>query len=301
MRIALVTLFTLFAAEAVAHELGVGPDDSWTSLWAAAPLALASYAYAVGMCRLWSASRLGRAVHLRRATCFGLAWLSLVIALLSPLDGLSTQLFTAHMVEHEILMVVAAPLLVLSRPLAPMLWALPRKVRSAVGRALGSSIFLFPIRKLAMSPLAATALHAVVLWLWHAPSLYTAALAEQPIHWLQHLSFFCTALLFWWALLFGCGRREYGAAIFYLFATALQSGFLGILLALARVPLYPSQGIAAVRWGLSPIEDQQLAGLIMWVPAGMVYFIAALALAALWIRGSSAYIHGENCYDLHAR
>ncbi len=301
MRIALVALFTFFAAEAEAHAPGVGPEDSWTSLWAAAPLALAASAYVVGMCRLWSASGLGRAVHLRRATCFGVAWLSLVVALLSPLERLSTQLFTAHMIEHEILMVVAAPLLALSHPLAPLLWALPRTVRPAVGQALGSSILLFPIRRLAMSPLAATALHAVVLWLWHAPSFYTAALAEQPIHWLQHLSFFCTALLFWWALLFGCGRRGYGAAIFYLFATALQSGFLGILLALARLPLYPSQGTAAGTWGLSPLEDQQLAGLIMWVPAGMVYFIAALALAALWIRGSSAYIPGENRYDLHAR
>jgi len=81
-------------------------------------------------------------------------------------------------------------------------------------------------------------------------------------------------------------QRGYGAAVFYLFVTALHSGFLGILLTVAREPIYPLQTSAAPEWGLTPLEDQQLAGLIMWVPAGLVYAVAALALAGLWIRHS---------------
>jgi cytochrome c oxidase assembly factor CtaG len=289
MRIVLVALFMIMAADAQAHEAGAGSGKSWDLLWAALPLALTGLAYAVGMHRLWSASARGKAIHLQRAACFAVGWLSLAVAFLSSLDRLATQLFTAHMIEHEVLMVVAAPLFVLSQPLAPLLWALPRRLRPAVGRALGRSMIFFPVRKAATSPFAATALHAAALWLWHAPSLYEAALADPAVHWLQHLSFLGTAIIFWWALLFGRGRQGYGAAILYLFATTLHSGFLGILLSFAREPLYRSQGLGAANWGFSALEDQQLAGLIMWVPVGMVYVTAALALAAAWISGSSAH------------
>jgi hypothetical protein len=83
-------------------------------------------------------------------------------------------------------------------------------------------------------------------------------------------------------------ERAYGAAVFYLFATSLHTGFLGILLAVARQPIYPLQTGAAPEWGLTPLEDQQLAGLVMWIPAGLVYAGAALALAGLWIARSSS-------------
>lgn len=293
MRITLAALFTIIACDAEAHALGIGSEVSWAFFFAALPLALTALAYGVGMSRLWAASGLGRTSHLGRAACFAAGWLSLAVAVVSPLERLATELFIAHMIEHEIIVVVAAPLLVLSRPLAPLLWALPRRARLTVGWALRSSIVLMSFRK-AASPFSATLLHAVVLWLWHAPGLYEAALLDQPVHWLQHLSFLFSALLFWWALLFGGGRKWYGVSIFCLFATTLHSGFLGILLSLSRMPLYPTQGLAAAKWGLSPLEDQQLAGLVMWVPAGMVYLVAALALAALWIGGSSASLDEEN-------
>lgn len=288
MRIVLAALLMSIASDAQAHEAGAGEGGSWNYLWVVLPLALTALAYAIGMHRLWSTSVRGKTLHLQRAACFAAGWLSLSVALVPPLDRLATQLFTAHMIEHEILMVVAAPLFVLSRPLAPLLWSLPLTLRATVGRSLGRSIVFLPVRKAATNPLVATGLHAAALWLWHAPSLYDAALAEPTVHWLQHLSFFSTALIFWWALLFGRGRQSYGAGIFYLFATTLHSGFLGILLSVAREPLYRSQGLGAADWGLSALDDQQLAGLIMWVPAGMIYVAAALALAAAWISGSNA-------------
>ncbi|MDX0225646.1 cytochrome c oxidase assembly protein (plasmid) [Sinorhizobium meliloti] len=301
MRIVFAALFTIMAADAQAHEAGAEAGDPWNYLFVVLPLALTALAYAIGMRRLWSASARGQTIHLQRAVCFAAGWLFLAAALVSPLDRLATQLFTAHMIEHEILMVIAAPLFVLSKPLAPLLWSLPQKLRASVGRALVRSVVLLPVRKAATNQLIATGLHGATLWLWHAPRLYDAALAETPIHWLQHLSFFCTALIFWWALLFGRGRQDYGTAIFYLFATTLHSGFLGILLSFAREPLYRSQGAGAASWGLSALEDQQLAGLIMWVPAGMIYVAAALALAAAWIGGSNASFAGESNDDAGAR
>ncbi|RVJ37081.1 cytochrome c oxidase assembly protein [Sinorhizobium meliloti] len=301
MRIVFAALFTIMAADAQAHEAGAGAGDPWNYLFVVLPLALTALAYGIGMRRLWSASARGQTIHLQRAVCFAAGWFFLAAALVSPLDRLATQLFTAHMIEHEILMVIAAPLFVLSKPLAPLLWSLPQKLRASVGRALVRSVVLLPVRKAATNQLIATGLHGATLWLWHAPRLYDAALAETPVHWLQHLSFFCTALIFWWALLFGRGRQDYGTAIFYLFATTLHSGFLGILLSFAREPLYRSQGAGAASWGLSALEDQQLAGLIMWVPAGMIYIAAALALAAAWIGGSNASFAGESNDDAGAR
>ncbi|WP_234826670.1 cytochrome c oxidase assembly protein (plasmid) [Sinorhizobium meliloti] len=301
MRIVFAALFTIMAANAQAHEAGAEAGDPWNYLFVVLPLALTALAYAIGMRRLWSASARGPTIHLQRAVCFAAGWVFLAAALVSPLDRLATQLFTAHMIEHEILMVIAAPLFVLSKPLAPLLWFLPQKLRAPVGRALVRSVVLLPVRKAATNQLVATSLHGAALWLWHAPRLYDAALAETPVHWLQHLSFFCTALIFWWALLFGRGRQDYGTAIFYLFASTLHSGFLGILLSFAREPLYRSQGAGAASWGLSALEDQQLAGLIMWVPAGMIYVAAALALAAAWIGGSNASFAGESNDDAGAR
>ncbi|ABR64950.1 cytochrome c oxidase assembly protein [Sinorhizobium medicae] len=301
MRIVFAALFTIMAADAQAHEAGAEAGDPWNYLFVVLPLALTALAYAIGMRRLWSASARGQTIHLQRAVCFAAGWLFLAAALVSPLDRLATQLFTAHMIEHEILMVIAAPLFVLSKPLAPLLWSLPQKLRVSVGRALVRSVVLLPVRKAATNQLVATGLHAAALWLWHAPRLYDAALAETPVHWLQHLSFSCTALIFWWALLFGRGRQDYGTAIFYLFATTLHSGFLGVLLSFAREPLYRSQGAGAASWGLSALEDQQLAGLIMWVPAGMIYVAAALALAAAWIGGSNASFAGAINDDAGAR
>ena len=126
--------------------------------------------------------------------------------------------------------------------------------------------------------------HSLALWLWHIPSLYDAALAVDWIHVLEHLSFVGTAVLFWWATLHS-GRVGYGVAVLFVFALALESTILGALLTFSRGPWYASHLTTAVGWGLSPLEDQQLAGLIMWIPGGLVYLVSALALfSRLFVR-----------------
>lgn len=281
----------LLSGPSFAHGGHVHWDGAevWTSdPWITLPLAVSIVLYGAGLLRLWRRVGFGRGVRAWQAACFASGWLLLVAALVSPLHWLGERLFTAHMVEHEILMALAAPLLVVARPMGGMLWAFPKRWRPLVG-GIGQTRAIASLWRGLTDPLVATLVHGVALWIWHVPSLYEAALAHPLVHWLQHLSFFLTAVLFWWALLRGRAReRGYGAAIFYLFVTALHSGFLGILLAVARTPLIPQQTSQAPEWGLMPLEDQQLAGLIMWVPAGLVYAGAALALAGLWILHSGA-------------
>jgi putative membrane protein len=250
------------------------------------PLAVSLALYTTGVARLWARAGRGRGVHVWQVACFAAAWLLLAAALVGPLHWLGGRLFAAHMIEHEILMALAAPLLVVARPIGAILWALPAQWRRGLG-GLAQKPALAAVWSRLTDPLIATILHGIALWTWHIPAFYEAALASSRLHWLQHLSFLATALLFWWSLLRGRAReRGYGLAVLYLFATSLHTGFLGILLALARQPLYPVQTRTALEWGLTPLEDQQLAGLIMWVPAGLVYAVAALALAGIWIARS---------------
>jgi len=136
-------------------------------------------------------------------------------------------------------------------------------------------------------PFAAWLLHAVALWLWHIPSLFQAALDSDVVHTLQHASFLGSALLFWWAVTNGRHRvASLGAAVLYMFTTALHSGLLGALITLARQPWYPGYSQTTNAWNLTPLEDQQLGGLIMWIPAGVVYVVAGLLFVGAWLRES---------------
>jgi putative membrane protein len=282
-----------FAHTGHLHWWEIGTTWTW-SPWVVLPLALSATLYTIGTTRLWRHAGHGRGVRLWQAFCFAGGWLLLFGALVAPLHWLGERLFAAHMIEHEILMAVAAPLIAVSRPAGAMLWGLPARWRSRVGGIGQTSVFAAAWRRLTDPPIA-TAIHGIALWSWHAPPLYNAALANDFVHWLQHVSFLATALLFWWALLRGREReRGYGSAAFYLFLTSLHSGFLGVLITFARQPIYPLQSEAASDWGLAPLDDQQLAGLIMWIPAGMVYAIAALVLAGVWIAGIGARAGGTD-------
>jgi putative membrane protein len=223
-------------------------------------------------------------VHRWEAWAFAGGWLALVLALVSPLDALGGALFSAHMTQHEVLMLLAAPLLVLGRPLAPWLLALPQGVRSRlvdVGKQAGAQ----RAWRWFVNPLAAWLIHAAVLWAWHAPVLFQATLEHEGVHAAQHLSFLVSALLFYEALAYGrSGRLAYGAGVVYLFTTAVHTSVLGALLTFSQELWYPAYQTTTAAWGLTPIEDQQLGGLIMWVPAGVLYVLASLALLGGWLR-----------------
>jgi cytochrome c oxidase assembly factor CtaG len=234
--------------------------------------------YGRGLQALWRHAGRGRGVRRWQAACFAIGLLTIVIALDSPIDAAAAQLFAAHMVQHLLLMLVAAPLLVLGRPVAVFAWAAPEPARPSFRRLH----ILYPLTL----PAVAFVLHSLALWGWHIPRLYDAAVAEPVLHVIEHVSFFGTAALFWWALL-GSGRIGYGAGVLYVFALALQSTVLGALLTFATTPWYTSHLTTTASWGLTPQEDQQLAGLIMWIPGGIVYLGAGLGLFAAWLKQSS--------------
>jgi putative membrane protein len=280
---ALIALLAALPALARAHAPEtVDAPTVWE--WNLAPwllflLALSAVAYAVGLRRLWRQAGVGRGVSTLQAWSFAGGWLSLVFALVSPLDPLGGRLFSAHMVQHELLMVVSAPLLVLGRPLATWTWALSFAQRRVVGRFFASRGWS-GIWSTLTDPLFAWALHALALWAWHIPALFDAALAHEGWHIAQHVSFLGTALFFWWSVLGHDPRGRYGPghSAAYLFTTMMHTGALGALLSLAPTPWYAAYIPTTNALGLDPAQDQQLGGLVMWVPAGLAYVIAALAV-----------------------
>jgi putative membrane protein len=215
------------------------------------------------------------------AFCGGL--LALAIALVSPLAWLSEVLFSAHMTQHEILMLVAAPLLVFGRPLLAMLWAVPARRRAGVARACRRPAVVSAWRWLT-TPLTVFLLHGIALWIWHVPALFESALHSGTVHAAQHLSFVVTAALFWWGMVHGrYGRAGYGVGVLYVFLTALHSTLLGALLTIAPSTWYRSYEASAVQRRIDSLADQQLAGLVMWVPSGVIFIVIGLALAAAWL------------------
>jgi putative membrane protein len=282
----LCILMSAATPDALAHGSleRIGADwngEPWIVACFAASLAL----YVCGLVRLWRRAGLGRGVTPVRVLCFVAGWLAAAVALLSPLDAVAADLFCAHMAQHELLMVVAAPLMVLGRPIATWTWAMPRGWRRPAGVLTRMTAFAIVWRTLT-APSCAWLLHAAALWVWHWPRLFDAALASGAIHTLQHLSFLLSALLFWWATL---GRTRAavpaGAAMVYLFTTMMHTSALGALLSFAGKPWYPAYYPTTSSWGLTPLEDQQMGGLIMWIPGGAIYAIAALALIAAALAG----------------
>ena len=161
---------------------------------------------------------------------------------------------------------------------------LPAGWARRVGRAANAG-WLRRAWAVATHPFVAWLIHAAVLWAWHIPRLFQATLDDEWIHAAQHLSFLLSALLFWWAVMEGPQRAAgYGVAVLYLFTTAIHSGLLGAILTLAGSVWYPAYRETTASWGLTPLEDQQIGGLIMWVPACLVYLAAGLA--ACWPLGN---------------
>ena len=246
-------------------------------------LLLVGVLYGLGaarMSRAGSKSALGR-----RSIWFALGWVSLVIALDSPLHEIGEQLFWVHMTQHEILMLISAPLLTLGRPLVPFLWALPPRWREPVVAVSQVKLFKTTWKTIA-APLSAWLLSACALWIWHVPLLFNQTLRSDWIHAAQHSTFLLSGLLFWWPL---AGRRPtigYGGALAYVFTTALHTSVLGALLTFAPRPWYPPYVATAPAWHITALEDQQLGGLIMWVPAGAILLIIALVLLVKWMSES---------------
>jgi len=200
----------------------VRPGAVWTAWqWTASivvPLALCAAWYAIGVRALWRRAGVGRGVRRWQVWCFAGGVATLAIALLSPVDALAETLFSAHMVQHLLLMLVAAPLLALGEPLLPALWALPGERRLAIGRWWRASPRARRAVRAGCDPLGVWLANLAVLWFWHLPGPYLAALGDERLHALEHLTFLGAAFLFWWVVFQPIGRRRlaHGGAVVYL-------------------------------------------------------------------------------------
>jgi putative membrane protein len=248
-------------------------------------LTLTLCVYTRGVWHLWNRLGGGRGVKRWQAAAHFGGIVTLAVALVSPLDSWSEALFTAHMVQHLLLMLVAAPLIAFSQPLVALLWGLTQRWRHAF-RGWQRFTALSAAERFVTMPLVAWILHTFVLWFWHLPGPYQAALYDGATHILEHSAFFGTALFYW--LTFARAPqspiRRYGWGMGSLFTMGLQSSLLGALLTFSRAPWYSVHAETTSRWGLTPLEDQQLAGLIMWIPAGTVYIVAALTLLLMGLQ-----------------
>ena len=243
----------------------------------------AACGYALGLRRLWAGGR-GRGVPPRRALSFFAGLAALVMALMSPLEGLAVQLFSFHMIQHLVLILIVAPLLVYGAPVLVITLALPLTTRKGL-RTLERSRSMVLLKSVLFHSTIAGALFAVALWSWHLPSLYQSAVADDRWHVLEHSSFVGGSLLFWMHVI---GRRrhrlDFGPAILLVFVSGLQSAALSVVLIFADRALYPIHARGARAWGLTPLEDQQLAGAIMWTPVGLVFLVTIVVLLARWLK-----------------
>lgn len=243
-------------------------------------LVAAATAYARGWQRLHA---VGHAPPFWRPASYALGLAFVAGALLSPLDELAAERFSAHMAQHLLLTMMAAPLLLLGNPLPLVLWGLPPDARrwlaaplrrTAWPRGALSAMTFWP---------AAGLLHVAAIWVWHVPLLYDAAAEHEIVHAIEHVTFFGTALLFWWPIIRPAPRLgprlHPGLQIAYLIAATAQSTALGMLLAVPERAFYPHYVRAAAALGISAVDDQMVGGGLMWSGAHM-YLLPILLI--LW-------------------
>ncbi|HEV2469504.1 MAG TPA: cytochrome c oxidase assembly protein [Candidatus Sulfotelmatobacter sp.] len=221
-----------------------------------------------------------------RILCYCAGVIVLLLALISPIDTLSDHyLFSVHMIQHLLLILAVSPLLILGIPAEFAVRFLGRPKIAGAERILSN-------------PFVAWIAAALALGLWHVPVFYNFALAHEGVHVLEHLIFLVTATMFWWPVLTPVQefRLGAGAAVLYLFLASMFNSILGIIITFAPLGCYPAYvhpqdalGILPLirnHWGISAVADQQLGGLLMWVPAGLIYFSLIVGTVIRWQSGS---------------
>lgn len=258
---------------------------SWNP-WILVSLVISCLLYARGLSQTDGYIRARLFGTWRRAS-FGAGIAVLFLALISPFDALDDQLFSAHMAQHLVLMMIAPPLLLFGRPGLVFLWALPLRARRMLAR-LWTLSGLRRAAHAAMSPPAVWLLCTTFLCFWHIPAPYGWAVQSEPVHALEHLCFFVPSLMFWSLILEPPGRRRlpYGAAMLFVLTFAVQNGLMGALLTFSGHPFYTAYLNTTAAWGLTPLEDQQLGGLGMWIPASLVHLTTLGILFVAWLRES---------------
>lgn len=277
----------LFSQAALPHIVEL-PLSQHSTLWIIDPV-VAVLLLLIGLCFFRGSRIISRRVtskreqYRRQRVRFWLGWLVLAVALVSPLDVMGEQLFSAHMVQHELLMMVAAPPLIASRPEQAILLGGSKFTASFMHLfTLRSPVILRFYRRMT-DPLPAWCIHFAGLWIWHLPPLLNASLSNEWVHSFQHITFLLIAWVFWYSI-FRLDRTSSLTAVMSLFLTGIHASLLGALLTFSPVIWYSPYASTTFQWGLTPVQDQQLGGLIMWMPAGIIFIAAALTTMAKLLR-----------------
>ena len=233
---------------------------------------------------LWlSKGRSGKLFPWWRPTFFYTGWLALLVGAISPIDGLSGDLFLMHMIQHMLLMMIGPPLMLLGAPIVPVLRGLPNVVRYNFAIPLLQMRRVHKGLSILTSPLVAWLFFVFTLWIWHIPSVYNNASQNEGLHVIQHIMFISASGFFWWAVIDPVPLRPrlaYGLRLLYLFLATIQSTVLAGIITLSPEVLYTYYENMPRTWGVSMADDQTIAGLIMWIPGAMIYFTA---LATIFI------------------
>jgi putative membrane protein len=269
---------------AVAAGRGNAGELPWNwDPWILLALVFAFALYVCGLLRMRRDAN-WRVVGPARVLSFASGIAVLFLVLITPFGALDDDLFSAHMLQHLVLMMVAPPLLVSGRPSITWLWAFPLRTRRAIGR-LWFTIGFSRIAHFKVYPVIIWLVCGGALWFWHLPGPFRWALKSEIVHAIEHACFFIPALLFW-ALVFqrpGHRSMDYGTTIFFVAAAGVQNGLLGAILTFATHPLYTIYAGTTAAWGLTPLEDQQIAGLLMWIPAGLIHLATLAFLFVAWM------------------
>jgi putative membrane protein len=205
-------------------------------------------------------------------------------ALSPPLEHLATELVSVHMIQHVMLILVSAPLLAVSHPVAHLMRALPPRVRKPLGRWRRQARLTPATSGRLARPAIVWLLYAGVIWFWHGSVPYQLAAGNQAIHVIEHLTFLAVALGFWAIVLAPVRQITPGYRILMVFTTAFHTVLLSALITFANEPWYSTYLETAAGHGIDPLSDQQLAGLLMWIPGGLLYTGVGLWLLTAWIR-----------------
>lgn len=211
--------------------------------------------------------------------------LALTLALLSPIDVLQSMLFLMHMVQHLLLMLIAPPLLLLANPMPLTIWGMPKPVRPVVAGLFRRHARFRRILLLLSRPRLSWFLFVAILLTWHVPGAYNASLRYDWLHDIEHLTFFVSAMLFWWPVVGAAPYLRKAPPYFvragYLTAAMPFSMFLGVLLTITDQPLYTYYLAVPRLWGLSVLDDQRLGGTIMWIPGNVILLTSILTMIGL--------------------
>lgn len=277
----------LASAGPAAHDVIREGHPVWTAwtldLPVIIPAVIVGFFYARGLTR-WTVRH--RPHPWWKILCYYLGLASLVLAIVSPIDSIGAHHFFMHMVQHEIIMLISVPLLLLGAPTTPVLRGMPKWLRLGVVAGLASDPIARGAWRFLTQPLVALLVSTGVLVAWHLmPGWYDAAVGNANVHYLQHVSFAATAFLFWWNVIDPAPLRapmSYLLRMVYILVAATAQSVIAALITLSDRPLYDVYVTARPVFDMSPLADQELGGLIMWVPGQLLHLLVIGALFAVW-------------------